>query len=78
MPPSSNTSCSSCTFSAIAHLNIVNGEGGTTFLAAISLGFAGSLSTVSTYVKETVELSDKISFHDKKAFVYSPLVRYAA
>ncbi|KAK1743817.1 fluoride export protein [Skeletonema marinoi] len=43
----------SAALTAIAYLNIVNGEGGTTVLAAISLGFAGSLSTVSTYVKET-------------------------
>jgi len=86
----------SAALTAIAYLNIVNGEGGTstTVLAAMSLGFAGSLSTVSTYVKETVELSDKNPFHDRKAFVYShftmlsccfvgllvysPLVRYAA
>ena len=74
-------------------LKLVSGEGSTTVLAALSLGFAGSLSTVSTYVKETVELSDKNALYDKKAFlysygtilsccfvgllVYSPLVRYA-
>mmetsp|Transcript_24123 Transcript_24123/g.37826 ORF Transcript_24123/g.37826 Transcript_24123/m.37826 type:complete len:412 (-) Transcript_24123:42-1277(-) len=84
----------SAALTAIAYLNVVSGESGTTVLAALSLGFAGSLSTVSTYVKETVELSDKNPFHDKKAFaysyftilsccfvgllVYSPLVRYAA
>ena len=61
----------SAALTAIAFVDLVNDKAGANVLAAISLGFAGSLSTVSTYVKETVELSDKNSFHDKKAFVYS-------
>ena len=84
----------SAALTAVAYLHLVKGEVGADVLAAISLGFAGSLSTVSTYVKETVELSDKNPFYDKKAFlyshmtmlsccfvgllVYSPIVRYAA
>jgi fluoride ion exporter CrcB/FEX len=83
----------SAALTAVSYLKLVSGEGSTTALAALSLGFAGSLSTVSTYVKETVELSDKNALYDKKAFlysygtilsccfvgllVYSPLVRYA-
>lgn len=61
-------------------------------LSAISLGMAGSLSTVSTYAKESVEIAEKYPSYDKKAFmyshgtmlvcclagllVYSPIVRY--
>ncbi|KAL3809728.1 hypothetical protein ACHAXA_011323 [Cyclostephanos tholiformis] len=40
-------------------------------LNAISLGVAGCLSTVSTYVKECVELGEKYPPYDKKQFVYS-------
>ena len=59
---------------------------------AISLGVAGSLSTVSTFVKEIAEITEKNHTYDKKAFiyavstlisccfvglaVYSPIVRY--
>jgi fluoride ion exporter CrcB/FEX len=38
---------------------------------SFSLGFAGSLSTVSTFVKEIVEMGDKNPQFDKKAFLYS-------
>ncbi|KAL3789583.1 hypothetical protein ACHAWO_009146 [Cyclotella atomus] len=40
-------------------------------LAATRLGFAGSLSTVSSMVKEMVEISEKNPYHDKRAFIYS-------
>ena len=40
-------------------------------IKAVSLGVAGSLSTVSTWVKEIVELGDENPRHDKKAFLYS-------
>jgi fluoride ion exporter CrcB/FEX len=40
-------------------------------LKAISLGFAGCLSTVSSMVKEVVEITDKNPYFDKKAFKYS-------
>jgi fluoride ion exporter CrcB/FEX len=40
-------------------------------LAAARLGFAGSLSTVSSMVKEVVEISEKNPYHDKRAFIYS-------
>ncbi|KAL7521186.1 hypothetical protein ACHAWX_005882 [Stephanocyclus meneghinianus] len=40
-------------------------------LKAISLGFAGCLSTVSSMVKEVVEITDKNPYFDKKAFIYS-------
>ena len=43
----------------------------TSIFKAISLGFAGSLSTVSTLVKEIVDMTDKNPYFDKKAFVYS-------
>ena len=62
-------------------------------IKAVSLGVAGSLSTVSTFVKESVEMTEKNPHFDKKSFlyshgtmliccfaglaVYSPLVRYA-
>ena len=39
-------------------------------LKAISLGFAGSLSTVSTFAKEIVEMGDKNPHFDRKAFLY--------
>jgi fluoride ion exporter CrcB/FEX len=57
------------------------------------LGFAGCLSTVSSFAKEIVEISDMNPHHDKKAFIYShgtliiccfigmifysPIIRYA-
>ena len=63
-------------------------------IKAVSMGVAGSLSTVSTFVKECVEIVEKNPAYDKKAFlysigsmliccfvgllVYSPIVRYAA
>lgn len=69
------------------------GEREITIMHAISLGLAGSLSTVSTFVKECVEIGEKNSPYDKKAFLYSqgtmlscclvgllvycPIVRYA-
>jgi fluoride ion exporter CrcB/FEX len=62
-------------------------------LLALSLGFAGCLSTVSSFAKEIVEISDMNPHHDKKAFIYShgtliiccfigmifysPIIRYA-
>lgn len=62
-------------------------------IKAVSLGVAGSLSTVSTFVKESVEMTEKNPHFDKKSFlyshgtmviccfaglaIYSPLVRYA-
>jgi fluoride ion exporter CrcB/FEX len=83
----------SAVLTAVSFLHLVKGADGVDVLAGLSLGFAGSLSTVSTYVKETVELSDKNPFYDKKAFLYSyftilsccfvgllvycPIVRYA-
>ena len=61
-------------------------------LAAVSLGVAGSLSTVSTFAKECVEHHEKSSQYEKETFlyslgtllaccfaglmVYSPIVRY--
>ncbi|KAL7473962.1 hypothetical protein ACHAXS_014253 [Conticribra weissflogii] len=42
----------------------------TSVLAALSLGFAGGLSTVSTFVKELVELSEGRPAHENKAFGY--------
>eukprot|EP00584_Thalassiosira_punctigera_P010555 CAMPEP_0172532150 /NCGR_PEP_ID=MMETSP1067-20121228/5303_1 /TAXON_ID=265564 ORGANISM="Thalassiosira punctigera, Strain Tpunct2005C2" /NCGR_SAMPLE_ID=MMETSP1067 /ASSEMBLY_ACC=CAM_ASM_000444 /LENGTH=452 /DNA_ID=CAMNT_0013316627 /DNA_START=81 /DNA_END=1439 /DNA_ORIENTATION=- len=62
-------------------------------IKAVSLGIAGSLSTVSTFAKECVEMADKNPPYDKSQFiysygsmlicclfgllVYSPIVRYA-
>mmetsp|Transcript_8550 Transcript_8550/g.18493 ORF Transcript_8550/g.18493 Transcript_8550/m.18493 type:complete len:439 (-) Transcript_8550:1519-2835(-) len=62
-------------------------------IKAVSLGIAGSLSTVSTFVKECTEMVEKNPHFDKKSFlyshgsmliccffglmVYSPIVRYA-
>ena len=40
-------------------------------IRAISLGFTGCLSTVSTYVKECVELGERHPPHSKKQFLYS-------
>jgi len=61
-------------------------------IKAVSLGVAGSLSTVSTFAKECVEMTEKDSLYSKKQFyyshgtmliccfvglaVYSPIVRY--
>jgi len=62
-------------------------------IKAVSLGVAGSLSTVSTFAKECVEMSEKNATHDKKQFLYaygtmisccfvglaySPIVRYVS
>ncbi|KAL9190752.1 hypothetical protein ACHAXT_000458 [Thalassiosira profunda] len=40
-------------------------------LKALSLGVAGSLSTVSTFVKECVDICEKHPAFDKKVFLYS-------
>jgi len=40
-------------------------------IKAISLGVAGSLSTVSTFAKECVEIEEKNPTYDKKRFLYS-------
>jgi fluoride ion exporter CrcB/FEX len=84
----------SAALTAVAYLQLVKGKDCADVLAGLSLGFAGSLSTVSTYAKEIVELSDKHPPYSKKAFaysyftifsccfvgllVYSPIVRHAA
>ena len=39
-------------------------------LAALKIGFAGSLSTVSTFVKEVVDLTERYS-HDAKGYKYA-------
>ncbi|KAL7534370.1 hypothetical protein ACHAWF_004813 [Thalassiosira exigua] len=80
---------------ALQYIDSKENVGGTwrsPILAAISLGVAGSLSTVSTFVKECCEIGEKYPPFDKKAFgyshgtmlsccfvgllVYSPIVRY--
>ncbi|KAL7543344.1 hypothetical protein ACHAXR_012661 [Thalassiosira sp. AJA248-18] len=40
-------------------------------IKAVSIGIAGSLSTVSTFAKECVEIAEKNVPYDKKAFFYS-------
>lgn len=78
--------------SAIDFIEPIDKEWTVSFIEAISLGVAGSLSTVSTLVKEIVEITEKNQTYDKKAFlyavstlisccliglaVYSPIVRY--
>ena len=51
--------------------NQITGRWKVTAIEAVSLGVAGSLSTVSSFAKETVEISEKYPTYDKKAFFYS-------
>mmetsp|Transcript_25687 Transcript_25687/g.34074 ORF Transcript_25687/g.34074 Transcript_25687/m.34074 type:complete len:423 (+) Transcript_25687:729-1997(+) len=79
---------------------VVNGSGSyskdgwlAVFLKAMQVGFAGSLSTVSTFVKEIVDISKKYPSHAKSCYygigtivcccllglsIYSPIVRSSA
>lgn len=83
----------SAALTAQAYLHLAKDVETADALMGLSIGFAGSLSTVSTYVKEIVELADKNQFYSKKGLlysyltilscmfvgllVYSPMVRYA-
>lgn len=57
--------------SAIDYIEPIDKEWTVSFIEAISLGVAGSLSTVSTLVKEIVEITEKNQTYDKKAFLYA-------
>lgn len=62
----------SCAINAIFTATIVESWTIThDILAGIKLGFAGCLSTVSSMVKEVVEISDKNPHFDEKASIYS-------
>ena len=62
----------SCSISAVFIASLVRKSTLTyDLLVGIKVGFAGCLSTVSSMVKEIVEITDKNALFDKKAFIYS-------
>ena len=61
----------SCLINALFTAPIVEKSLAHDMLVGIKLGFAGCLSTVSSMVKEMVEITDKNPHFDKKSFIYS-------
>lgn len=61
----------SCLINALFTAPMVEKSLAHDMLVGIKLGFAGCLSTVSSMVKEMVEITDKNPHFDKKSFIYS-------